>query len=243
MSAEAANRDLEARRSRANEDRRAAETRLADITKERDRLAARVKTLECHLATACKAAGAPAKPPAQTREGAEGAEGPTVERAGGGGGGNAAGVRYLLAGAQACHAQAEAAAGQMPRSRRPGVQQSPRRTKRSWTSCGRRPETSALCSPSGRGGWTGTRPGSVPKATCSHSSRARRTRTGNPDHVKADPVPQAEPVKATARPPRAAALGSVVRGWAWTTVAAGAHTAPHLALDARARPITSPARV
>ena len=32
---------------------------------------------------------------------------------GGGGGGSAAGVRYLLAGAQAWHAQAEACAGQM----------------------------------------------------------------------------------------------------------------------------------
>ena len=86
MSAEAANRDLKARLSRANEDRRAAETWLADLTKERDRLATRVKTLERDLGTAHKAAGAPAKPPAQTREGAEGAEGPTVERAGGGGG-------------------------------------------------------------------------------------------------------------------------------------------------------------
>ena len=78
MSAEAANRDLEDRQSRANEDRRAAETRLADPTKERDHLAARVKTLERHLGTARKAAGAPPKPPAQTGEGAEGAEGPTV---------------------------------------------------------------------------------------------------------------------------------------------------------------------
>ena len=79
MSAEAANRDVEARLSRANE------TPLADLTKERDRLAARVKTLERDLGTARKAAGAPAKPPAQTGEGIEGAEGPTVERAGGGG--------------------------------------------------------------------------------------------------------------------------------------------------------------
>ena len=63
------------------------------------------------LGTALKAAGAPAKPPAQTVEGAEGAEGPTVERAGGDP--NAAGVRYLLAGAHAWHAQAEAAAPEM----------------------------------------------------------------------------------------------------------------------------------
>ena len=39
ISAEAANHDLEARVSRANEDRRAAESRLADVTKERERLA------------------------------------------------------------------------------------------------------------------------------------------------------------------------------------------------------------
>ena len=86
ISAEAANRDLEARLSRANEDRRAAESRLAAATKERDRLVTRVKFLERDLGTARKAAGAPAKPPAQTGEGAEGAEGPPVERAGAGGG-------------------------------------------------------------------------------------------------------------------------------------------------------------
>ena len=112
MSAEAANRDLEAHLSRANEDRRAAESRLADVTKERDCLVTRVKTLERDLGTARKAPPAPAKPPAQTGEGAEGAKGPPGERAGGGGG-NAAGVRYLLAGAQAWHARAEACAGQM----------------------------------------------------------------------------------------------------------------------------------
>ena len=38
---------------------------------------------------------------------------PRVTGRGGGGGGSAAGVRYLLAGAQAWHAQAEACAGQM----------------------------------------------------------------------------------------------------------------------------------
>ena len=111
VSAEAANRDLEGRLSRANEDRRAAESRLADVTKERDRLVTRVKTLERDLGTARMAAGAPAKPPAQTGEGVEGAEGPSGERARGGG--DAAGVRYLMAGAQACHAHAEACAGQM----------------------------------------------------------------------------------------------------------------------------------
>ena len=86
ISAEAAKRDLQARLSRANEDRRAAESRVADVTKERDRLVTRVKTLERDLGTARKAAGAPAKPPAQTGEGAEGAEAPRGERAGGGGG-------------------------------------------------------------------------------------------------------------------------------------------------------------
>ena len=67
-----------------------AESRLADVTKERDRLATRLKTLERDLGTARKA-----KPPAQA----------------GGEGGSATGVRYLLAGAQAWHAQAEACAG------------------------------------------------------------------------------------------------------------------------------------
>ena len=87
ISAEPANRDLDPRPSRANDDRRAAESRLADLTKERDRLAAEVTTLERDLGTARKAAGAPAKPPAPTGEGAEGTEGPTVEKAAGGGGG------------------------------------------------------------------------------------------------------------------------------------------------------------
>ena len=118
MSAEAANGDLEARLSRANEDRRGAETRLADLTKERDRLAARVKALERDLGMAREAAGAPAKPVAQT---GKGLRVPRAQqwRRGGGGGGNASDVRYLLAGAQAWHAQAEwhpqaeACAGQM----------------------------------------------------------------------------------------------------------------------------------
>ena len=55
ISAEAANRDLEARLSRANEDRRDSESRLADVTKGRDRLAAKVKTLERDVATLRKA--------------------------------------------------------------------------------------------------------------------------------------------------------------------------------------------
>ena len=108
ISAEAANRNLEARLSRANEDRRDAESRLADVTKERDRLAAKVKTLERDLATSRKAKLAAQA--AQAGKRPEGAEAPRVT---GGGGGSAAGVRYLLAGAQAWHAQAEAFAGQM----------------------------------------------------------------------------------------------------------------------------------
>ena len=79
ISAEAANRDLEARLSRANEERRAAESRLADVTKARDRLATRVKTPERDLGTARKA-----KPKAQTGERPEGAEAPPGDRAGGG---------------------------------------------------------------------------------------------------------------------------------------------------------------
>ena len=97
ISAVAATRDHKARLSRANEDRRAAES-VADVTKERDHLVARVKTLERDLGTVRKAAGSPAKPPAQTREGAEGAEPPPPPpRVRGRGGGNAAGIRYLLA--------------------------------------------------------------------------------------------------------------------------------------------------
>ena len=80
ISAEAANRDLEARLSKANEDRRAAESRLADVTKERDRLATGVTTLERDLGTARKA-----KRRAQAGERPEGAEAPPGDRAGGGG--------------------------------------------------------------------------------------------------------------------------------------------------------------
>ena len=64
MSAEAANRDLDARLCWANEDRWAAETRLVDLRKETDRLVAKVKTLERNLGTARKAAAALAKPTA-----------------------------------------------------------------------------------------------------------------------------------------------------------------------------------
>ena len=74
ISAEAANRDLEACLSTANEDRRAAESRLADVSKERDRLATKVKTLERDLATSCKAKR-PARA-AQAGEGPKGAEAP-----------------------------------------------------------------------------------------------------------------------------------------------------------------------
>ena len=97
MSTEAANRHLQARLSRANDDRRPEETRLAEISREGGRLVTRVKTLERSLGTARKAAGAPAKPPAHTPGG------PRVPRSPrwtGGGGGNAVGVRYLLAGVQ-----------------------------------------------------------------------------------------------------------------------------------------------
>ena len=108
ISAEAGNRDLEARLSRANEDRRDCESRLAALTKERDRLATKVKTLERDVATLRRAK--PAAQPAEAVERAEGAETPPPP--GDKGGASAAGVRYLLAGAQAWHAQAEACAGQ-----------------------------------------------------------------------------------------------------------------------------------
>ena len=109
ISAEAANRDLEARLPRANEDRRDYESRLADVTKERDRLPTNLKTLERDVATLRRAK--PAAQPAEAVERAEGAEAPAPP--GDKGGASAAGVRYLLAGAQAWHAQAEACAGQM----------------------------------------------------------------------------------------------------------------------------------
>ena len=76
MSAEAANRDLEARLSRANEDRRDCESRLADVTKERDRLATKVETLERDVATLRRAKPAAQPAEALTVERAEGAEPP-----------------------------------------------------------------------------------------------------------------------------------------------------------------------
>ena len=109
ISAEAANRDLEARLSRVHEDRRDCEWRLAAVTRECDRLATKVKNLERAVATLRKAK--PAAQPAEAVERAEGAEAPAPP--GDRGGASAAGVRYLLAGAQAWHAQAEACAGQM----------------------------------------------------------------------------------------------------------------------------------
>ena len=108
ISAVAANRDLEARLSRANEERRDSQSWLVDVTKERDRLAAKVKTLERDLAALRKAK--PAAQPAEAVERPEAAEAPPGDK---GGGGSAAGVQYLLAGAQAWHAQAEACADQM----------------------------------------------------------------------------------------------------------------------------------
>ena len=66
-----------------------------------------MKTLERDVATLPKAK--PAAQPAEAVERAEGAATPRGDK----GGGTAAGVRYLLAGAQAWHAQAEACTGQM----------------------------------------------------------------------------------------------------------------------------------
>ena len=80
ISAEAANRDLEARLSKANEDRRDSESRLADVTKERDRLATNLKTLERDVATLRKAK--PAAQPAEAVERAEGAEAPPGDKGG-----------------------------------------------------------------------------------------------------------------------------------------------------------------
>ena len=82
INVEAANRDLEAHLSRANEDRRDSESRLADVTKERDRLATKVKTLERDLATLRKAK--PAAQPAEAVERPEGAEAPPSDGGGGG---------------------------------------------------------------------------------------------------------------------------------------------------------------
>ena len=66
-----------------------------------------MKTLERDVATLRKAKAA--AQPAEAVERGEGAEAPPGDK----GGGSAVGVRYLLAGAQAWHAEAEACAGQM----------------------------------------------------------------------------------------------------------------------------------
>ena len=68
-----------------------------------------MRTLERDVATLRKAK--PAAQPAEAVERGEGAEAPAPP--GDTGGASAAGVRYLLAGAQAWHAQAEACAGRM----------------------------------------------------------------------------------------------------------------------------------
>ena len=92
----------------ANEDKPAALTGLAAIHRGRDRLAAKVKTLERDLGTACKATGGTSPEPTRDCE----PESPVAE-SGGAGAPNSAGVWYLLAGLQAWHALAEATAGQM----------------------------------------------------------------------------------------------------------------------------------
>ena len=107
ISAEAAQRDLEARLAKANEDRRAAEVERDALCRDKDRLTTKVKILEREVAQRARAPGG--KAPGPTAEGE--AQGPTAER--GVGAPNATGARFLLAGAQAWPAQAEAAAGQM----------------------------------------------------------------------------------------------------------------------------------
>ena len=77
------------------------------LRRDKAHLTAKVKTLEWEAAQQARTAGGNA--PGSTAEGA--AEGPTAEK--GGGAPNAAGTRFLLAGAQAWHVQAEAAARQM----------------------------------------------------------------------------------------------------------------------------------
>ena len=103
ISAEAAQRDLEASLSKANEDRRAAEMELAAIRRDKVRLAARVKTLERELAAARRAPGGRA--PGRTGKGEP--ESLAAER--GVGAPNPSGVSYVLAGSQAWHAHGEAA--------------------------------------------------------------------------------------------------------------------------------------
>ena len=104
ISAEAAQHDWEAHLAKANEDRRAAEAQRDALRRHKERLTTKVKTLERDAAQRAKAPGGRV-----TRPTAEGeVEGSTTKR---GGGGSAAGTRFLLAGAQAWHSQAEAAAG------------------------------------------------------------------------------------------------------------------------------------
>ena len=67
ISAEAAQRDVEAPLSRANEDGRATETEWAAVRRDKDCLAARVKRLERDLASARRATWG--RPPGQTGEG------------------------------------------------------------------------------------------------------------------------------------------------------------------------------
>ena len=107
ITAEAAQRHLEARSSKANEDRRAAETQCAAVRRDKDRLAARVKALEQDLAAARRLPGGRA--PGEVAEGEP--ESPAADR--GVEAPNAAGAQFLFAGAQAWHAHAEAAPKQM----------------------------------------------------------------------------------------------------------------------------------
>ena len=101
ISTEATVRDMEQRLAEANEEKRAAEVERDALRRDKEHLTAKVKTLERE---AQRAKGGRALGP--TAEGEP--EGPTAERAVGGGAPNPAGTRFLLAGAQAWHAQAEA---------------------------------------------------------------------------------------------------------------------------------------
>ena len=104
--AEAAQRDLEAHLAKANEDRQAAKVEGDTLCRNKERLTTKVKTLEREAAHRARAPGGRAPGPRVVGL----AGGPM---AGLGGGGNTAGTRFLLAGVQAWHAQAEAAVGQM----------------------------------------------------------------------------------------------------------------------------------
>ena len=80
MSAETVQRDVEAPVAKANEDKRAAEVERDALRRDKERLTAKVKTLEREAAQRARATGGMAPGPA-----AEGkAEGPTAERGGGG---------------------------------------------------------------------------------------------------------------------------------------------------------------